>query len=53
MTIFSWNVRGLGKPHAKRVLKNVVQAHSTHLVFFQETKMFNSQMERVRIQTGF
>lgn len=38
MNIISWNVRGLGKPKRRRLVRDVLADHYINIVSLQETK---------------
>jgi exonuclease III len=38
MNILSWNVRGLGKPKRRRLVKEIIFTHHIDIVSIQETK---------------
>ena len=48
-----WNCRGLGNPQVIRLLCNLLQREGPSLVFLIETKLFSSEMERVKYRTRF
>lgn len=53
MKILSWNVRGLGSPRTVRRLRHSLKLYNPQIVFFIETKVSRSHMERVRRSCGF
>ncbi|KAK5793506.1 hypothetical protein PVK06_034655 [Gossypium arboreum] len=53
MKILSWNVRGLGNSQTVRRLRHTLKVHNPQIVFFMETKIDKSHMERVRRSCGF
>jgi exonuclease III len=38
MNIMSWNVRGLGKPKRKRLVREILNTYKIDIVSLQETK---------------
>ncbi|GMJ14031.1 hypothetical protein HRI_005072300 [Hibiscus trionum] len=53
MKTLSWNVRGLGKLRAIRLLSNKLREVRPHVMFLLETKISSNKMQRVRRRCGF
>ncbi|MFQ6631561.1 hypothetical protein Gotur_009595 [Gossypium turneri] len=53
MKLLSWNVRGLGSLRVIRRLRYMLKLQNPQLVFFMETKICRSQMERIRYSCGY
>ncbi|KAA3484605.1 BEACH domain-containing lvsC [Gossypium australe] len=53
MKILSWNVRGLGSPPVVRHFQHMLKLHHPHVVFFMETKLNATRMEKFRRRCGF
>ena len=51
--ILAWNCRGLGSMPAVNALRRIVIHEKPHLVFLQETKLHQAEMERVRMKLKF
>ncbi|KAK3193985.1 hypothetical protein Dsin_025295 [Dipteronia sinensis] len=39
MILFSWNIRGLGRPENRKVVRNLVMSLKPQLLFIQESKL--------------
>ncbi|KAL5550972.1 hypothetical protein UlMin_001148 [Ulmus minor] len=48
MSFLSWNVRGLGNPRALTFLRNLIRSTSPGMVFLCETRLTNSNSDRIR-----
>ncbi|KAA3479327.1 Endonuclease/exonuclease/phosphatase [Gossypium australe] len=48
-----WNVRELGSPRAVRRLRYMLKLQNPQMVFFMETKICRSKMERIRYSCGY
>lgn len=53
MKILSWNCRGLGTPRAVRALKRLTGKFSPQLIFLQETRLRDKEMEKIKIALKF
>lgn len=53
MKMMCWNVRGLENPRNVYRLQHMLKFYNPHLVFFMETKVSVSRMERIRMKCGF
>ena len=51
--ILSWNCRGLGSIPAVNALRRVVISEQPQVIFLQETKLHQAEMERVRMRLKF
>lgn len=51
--ILSWNCRGLGSAPSVNALRRVVINENPQLVFLQETKLHQHEMEKVRSKLKF
>ena len=48
MSCLAWNCRGLGNPHAKRELEDLIQAQAPLIVFWSETWVDKEQLDRFK-----
>ncbi|GMI80381.1 hypothetical protein HRI_001707400 [Hibiscus trionum] len=53
MKLLSWNVRGLGKPRARKRLQASLRDVNPSVIFLIETKLQASEMLNVRRRWGF
>ena len=53
MQILSWNCRGLGSPEAVNALRRIVINEDPQLVFLQETKLHQHELERVKVKLRY
>ncbi|KAA3469292.1 reverse transcriptase [Gossypium australe] len=53
MKLLSWNVRGSGSPRTVRRLRYMLKLRNPQMVFFVETKICRSKMERIRYSCGY
>ncbi|KAA3465546.1 reverse transcriptase [Gossypium australe] len=53
MKLLSWNVRGLGSPRSVKRLRHMLKAQNPQVVFFMETKVCRSKMERNHFSCGY
>lgn len=53
MSLLSWNYRGLGNPHAVRVLRDMLKSHKPDLVFLSETLSVSNKIEELSSRFGF
>ncbi|KAK5792991.1 hypothetical protein PVK06_034125 [Gossypium arboreum] len=51
--MISWNVRGLGSPRAIRRLRFLLKQYNLQMVFFMETKVSATWMEKIRRRCGY
>lgn len=47
MKIISWNCHELGSPRAVRAFKRMVRTCSPHIIFLQETRLRQIEMEKI------
>lgn len=53
MIALLWNVQGIGNPWTRMVLRRHVTRFSPEFVFLSETKLYWSQVERLKFPLGF
>ncbi|XP_048498232.1 uncharacterized protein LOC125496733 [Beta vulgaris subsp. vulgaris] len=53
MHILSWNCRGLGSPEAVNALRRIVVNEDPQVVFLQETKLHQHELERVKMKLKY
>ncbi|KAL5546642.1 hypothetical protein UlMin_006329 [Ulmus minor] len=53
MSILSWNVCGLGNPRALTFLRNLIRSTSPRMAFLCETRLTNSNSDRIRRLLSF
>ena len=53
MSCLAWNCRGLGNPHAKRELEDLIQAQDPLIVFLSETWADKEQLENLKVKIKY
>lgn len=53
MSIFSWNIRGVGNPKAFRALRELVTGNSPKYILIMETRAETERIEQNLLKLGF
>lgn len=53
MKIICWNYHGLGTPREVRALQRLVRKISPHLIFLQDERLRNKEMEKIKTSLNF